>query len=258
MSGVTRRRALLPVHPRGWWFDLLLVAGFAALTLALARGHLLGLDQGVADWSDANRPAPLYWASRVLNYLGQGGQVLLPLAVLLAAAVAWRRRSLRPFLPVAAAFLLTYLTIGPLKLWLERAAPHSPLADRVEILNDLPPGEYGLSYPSGHVANAIAWYGVIALLAGALLRALDRPPLPPAAAVAIRVLPPAIVFCTTTYLAFHWITDSVAGLLLGVVLTRLLSRIPYDDIPLPGLPAGWSRSAGLTRAVSDVPTRAGR
>jgi membrane-associated phospholipid phosphatase len=71
------------------------------------------------------------------------------------------------------------------------------------------------------------------------------------------VLPPAIVFCTTTYLAFHWITDSVAGLLLGVVLTRLLSRIPYDDIPLPGLPAGWSRSAGLTRAVSDVPTRAG-
>jgi membrane-associated phospholipid phosphatase len=257
-SGVMRRRTLLPVRPRGWWFDLLLVAGFVALTLVLANGYLLGLDRTVADWSDANRPAPLYWASRVLNYLGQGGQVLMPLAVLLAAAVAWRRRSVRPFLPVVAAFLLTYLTIGPLKLWLERAAPHSLLADRVEILNDLPPGEYGLSYPSGHVANAIAWYGVIALLVGALLRALDRPPLPPSAAVAIRVLPPAVVFCTTTYLAFHWITDSVAGLLLGVVLTRLLARIPYDDVPLPELPGGWGRSAGLTPPPSGAPATDGR
>jgi membrane-associated phospholipid phosphatase len=244
---VTRRRgwALRPVHPRGWWFDLALVAGVVALTIALARGHLLGFDQAVADWVDAHRPAPLYWVARVLNYLGQGGQVLMPLAVLLAAAVAWRRRSVRPALVIAAAFVLTYVTIGPLKVWLARAAPHSRLADRAEILNDLPPAEYGLSYPSGHVANALVWYGAIALLAAALLRSLDRGPLSPAAVTAIRVLPPAIVFCTTTYLAFHWITDSVAGLLLGLVLTRLLARIDWDGIPLPALRDGWSRRAEL-------------
>jgi membrane-associated phospholipid phosphatase len=213
-----------------------------ALTLALARGHLLGLDQAVADWVDAHRPAPLYWAARVLNYLGQGGQVLMPLAVLLAGALAWRRRSVRPALVIVAAFLLTYVTIGPLKVWLARAAPHSPLADRAEILNDLPPAEYGLSYPSGHVANALVWYGVIAVLAAALLRSLDRKPLGPAAVTAIRVVPPAVVFCTTTYLAFHWITDSVAGLLLGLVLTRLLTRIDWDKIPLR---TTWSGPAGL-------------
>jgi membrane-associated phospholipid phosphatase len=247
INGVTRRRGwtLLPVHPRGWWFDLVLVAGFAALTFALARGHLLALDLAVADWADAHRPGPLYWIARAFNYLGQGGQVLMPLALLLAGAVAWRRRTVRPLLVFAAAFVLTYLTIGPLKVWFERAAPHSKLADKAEIFNDLPPAEYGLGYPSGHVANALVWYGVIALLAGALLRSLDRPPLSPAALRAVLVLPPAIVFCTTTYLAFHWITDSVAGLLLGLVLTRLLARIPWDDIALPALRTGWSGPAGL-------------
>jgi hypothetical protein len=83
------------------------------------------------------------------------------------------------------------------------------------------------------------------VLLNALLRSLERPVLRPWAYAALRVLPPAIVFCTTTWLAFHWITDSVAGLLLGLVLTRLLARIPWDAIPLPGLPRGWDRPAGL-------------
>ena len=68
----------------GWWFDAVLLVAFVALTYALARGHLLGLDRQVADWADQHRPAVLYWPARVLNYLGQGGQVLMPVAVLLA------------------------------------------------------------------------------------------------------------------------------------------------------------------------------
>jgi membrane-associated phospholipid phosphatase len=235
------------VGRRGWWaVDLVLIGAFVALTVALARGHLLGLDQSIAAWADQHRPWPLRWAAVVLNFLGQGGWVLMPLSGLLAIAVAWRRRSIRPFLPAAGAFLLTGLTIGPLKLWLDRAAPHSEIADKVTLLNhDLPAGEYAEGYPSGHVANAIIWYGVIALLLAALLRSLDRPPLPPQVILAIRVLPPAIVFCTTTYLAWHWITDSVAGLLLGLLLTRLLSRIPWDAVRLPALRGGWDRAAGL-------------
>jgi hypothetical protein len=240
-----RRWVLLPVRPAGWWFDLVLLAGFVALTAVLAGGHLLAADQAIADWMYAHQPAPLYWIARVLNYLGQGGQVLMPLAVILGAAVAWRRRSVRPLLVIAGAFVLTYVTIGPLKLWFDRAAPASTLPDRVEIFNDLPPGEYGLSYPSGHVANAIVWYGVIALLLVALLRSLDRPPLRPSAAVAIRVVPPTVVFCTTTFLAFHWLTDSLAGLLLGLVLNRLMARVPWDAIALPALRDGWNRPADL-------------
>lgn len=245
MRTETRRGWLLPVRPRGWWFDLLLLAGFVALTAALAGGHLLAVDERVADWAGDHRPTPLYWVLRVLNYLGQGGQVLMPVAILLAGLVAWRRRSVRPLLVFAAGFVLTAVTIGPLKIWLDRAAPAFKGPDSLVLFNPHASGSLAMSYPSGHVANALVWYGVIALLLGALLRALDRPPLPARAHAALRVLPPAIVFCTTTWLAFHWITDSVAGLLLGLILTRLLARIPWDAIPLPRLPRGLDGPAGL-------------
>lgn len=232
---MSRRTGAPPpeVRPRGWWFDALLLAGFAALTAALAAGWLLDVDSAVAHWADRHRPRPLYWIARVLNFLGQGGWVLLPLSGGLAVTLGWRTRSIRPLLMVAAALLLTSATIGPLKLWTNRAAPRSELVDRVELFNDLPPGEYGESYPSGHVANAIVWYAVIALLLATLLRDLGRPDLPPGVRRAVRLVPPAVVFCTTTYLSYHWLTDSVAGLLLGVLLHRLLSRVRFDDVPLP-------------------------
>ena len=241
----TGRGRLLPVRPRGWWFDLALLAGFVALTVALAQGHLLTLDERVAEWSGEHRPIPVYWLLRVLNYLGQGGQVLMPIALGLAALVAWRRQSIRPLLVFAGVFVLTYLTIGPLKIWLDRAAPAFDGQDRLVLFNPYAAGAEAMSYPSGHVANALAWYGVIAVLLNALLRSLDRPVLSARAYAALRVLPPAIVFVTTTWLAFHWITDSVAGLLLGLILTRLLARVPWDALKLPGLPRGWDRSAGL-------------
>jgi membrane-associated phospholipid phosphatase len=238
--------ASLRVRPGGWWFDLVLLALFVALTAALADGHLLALDLHVADWVDQHRPPPLHWAAAVLNYLGQGGKVLTPVAIVLATLVAWRRRSVRPLLVFAAAFALTYVTIGPLKVWLDRAAPGFAGPARAVLFNPAASGADAISYPSGHVANALVWYGAIALFVSALLRSAGRPPLTPRAYAAFRVLPPAIVFCTTTYLAYHWITDSVAGLLLGLLLTRLMARVPWDDIPLRGVPDRWDRPAGLS------------
>lgn len=247
---VRRRARLRPVRPAGWWFDVLLLAALAALTIGLARGQLLNVDLAVREWAAAHRPDAAYWIARVVNFLGQGGSVLMPVAGALAVAVGVRARSVRPLLVVAAAFALTYLTIGPLKVWTDRAAPSSglPPEESVRIFNTLPPGEYSMGYPSGHVANAIVWYGVIALLLAALLRTLGRPDAPPAVFRAIRILPPAIVFCATTYLGFHWLTDSVAGLLLGLVLDRLLARVPWDDVPLPAVPGGLARPAVFTSA----------
>jgi membrane-associated phospholipid phosphatase len=235
-------------RPRSWWPDLCFAGAFVLLTVLLATGRLLGLDAALADWADAHRPAPLYWTARVLNYLGQGGQVLMPVAILLAAAVVWRSRSIRPLLLFAAAFVLTYVTIGPLKIWLQRAAPAFTGPDRTHLFNDAAVGSLGMSYPSGHVANALVWYGVIAVLLGALTGGLS-----PRTLVALRVLPPVIVFCTTTYLSFHWITDSIAGLFLGLVLTRLMARVPWDTLPLPYLRNGWERPASLS---PDVPAAA--
>lgn len=243
-TAVRGKVQLRPVRPAGWWFDALLLAAFAALTLALAEGQLHDLDLAVSDWAYAHDPTPLYWTARVLNLLGQGGWLLMPVSGALALAVAWRRHSVRPLLLVGAAFLLTALTIGPLKLWTDRAAPSAtvkdpflPPGEAVEIFNQLPAGAYSMSYPSGHVANAIVWYGVIAVL----LTALTAGRLSPVAYRLVRFAPPAILLVTTTYLNFHWVTDGLAALMLGLVLDRLLHRVPWDDLPLPGALRDWNR-----------------
>lgn len=232
------------VRPAGWWFDALLLVALAALTVALAGGPLLSLDLQVRDWADEHRPDAAYWVARTVNFLGQGGWLLTPVAAGLGVAVGLRTRSVRPLLVVAAALVLTYLTIGPMKLLLTRGYPHTTELPHPERLFSDPAA--GHAYPSGHVVNAIVWYGVIALLLAALLRTLGRPDAPPALYRAIRAIPLAAVFCSTTYLGFHWLTDSFAGLLLGLFLDRLLTRVPWDDIRLPALPAGAHRPGVFT------------
>jgi len=34
------------------------------------------------------------------------------------------------------------------------------------------------------------------------------------------------------YLGYHWLFDTVAGVLLGLLLDRIIYRTPWDDLPL--------------------------
>jgi membrane-associated phospholipid phosphatase len=238
-----------PVRPAGWWFEGLLLVSLAALTTALAAGYLLDLDLAVRDWCDTHRPTALYWVARAANLLGQGTPLAV-ISLLLAAVLVWRRHSVRPLLPVFAAELLTNLTLGPFKLASDRAAPHAdrlpPFVAHPEALGSQ---DAGLSYPSGHVVNTIVWYGVLAVLLAPWLGRAGRR--------LLRVVPPAAVCVTTTYLGFHWFTDTVAGLLLGLLLDRIMRRVCWDAVPLgrrlaatgwagPGLPKGTGPAAQLT------------
>lgn len=220
-----------------WWPDLLLLAGFAALTVALVQGHLLTLDQRVADWALDHQPRIPYWTARVFNYLGQGGQILTPVGLILTGVLFYRTRSVRALFPFIAAYVVTYLTIGPMKLYFDRAAPRYDGPYKTEMFNPVAGGDEARSFPSGHMGNSLVWYAVFGILIAALLRrTLTRWEF-----FAIRVLPVTIVFITTVYTGFHWLTDSVAGLLLGLVLARLVERIPWNTIPLPR--RGWSGPA---------------
>ena len=69
------------------------------------------------------------------------------------------------------------------------------------------------------MVNTIVWYGVLALLLAPWLNRTAR--------LWLRIAPPVIVFVTTVYLDFHWLTDSIAGVLLGVFIDRLLVRVPW-------------------------------
>jgi membrane-associated phospholipid phosphatase len=224
-----------PVRPAGWWFDLLLLAGFAVLTALLGAGILLDLDKTVSSWCYDHRTDYAYWLARTFNFLGNGGPLTV-ICLLIAIALGARLRSIRPVLPVVAAFLLTGFAILPIKVWTNRAAPGSTLPNAVELFNQLPPGEYGRSYPSGHLVNAVVWYGVLALLVA--------PWLTPTLRRVLRFAPPAIVFVTTVYLNFHWLTDSFAGLLAGVFLDRLLTRARWGELPRSGQVDHGDRSRG--------------
>jgi hypothetical protein len=211
-----------PVKPAGWWFDALLVGGFALITILLAaKTPLLHVDTAVRDFVDAHRPKWADTTLRAFNRLGQGGQVLTPLAVIVALLMARARHTVRPFLLVVGAFVITYVTIGPLKLWTDRTAPSDHKVPNPELLFHYDPG---LSYPSGHVVNAIVWYGVLATLLTGVLG--------PRVVTAIRYTVPLVLVFTTTWLSFHWITDGLAALLLGLFLQRILQRIPWDAVPL--------------------------
>jgi membrane-associated phospholipid phosphatase len=142
----------------------------------------------------------------------------------LALLVARRARSLRPLLVPILTFGLTTAVTYVFKFGVDRAAPRSPLPHAVEL------GSGGESYPAGHLVVAIVWYGAIVAL-------LDRlVVLPRWLRIVIRVAPPIIVTATTIYVRFHWLTDDLAGIMLGALLDRLLGRLP-SGLPPP-------RSAG--------------
>lgn len=232
------------VVPATWWFDVVLIVAFTALTLALAYGHLLSLDVAVSDWCRDHQPRSPHWLARAGNLLGQGGAFTL-VSLALAGFWAWRRHSIRPFLPVVMAFALTFATVTVLKDATARAAPRTPITTTVPHPEQF--GSGGVSYPSGHLTNALVWYGVLALLLCPWLTVRWR--------WVIRIVPPAVLSVTTVYLQFHWLSDTVAGLLLGSFLWRLIGRVTWDDVPLPGWIArrGWAEPAGLSAGGSHHP-----
>ena len=125
-------------------------------------------------------------------------------------------RTARPVLLVLLTAAASYVVVVPLKVWTDRSAPHAPWPEAVKLFAH----DAGWSYPSGHVVNTLIWYPVLVLLTE---RALRRP----MAALPRRVVlvaPVVVVFAAVTYLGYHWITDCVAGVLLGSALALVLRR----------------------------------
>lgn len=217
---------------RGWWLEAALVAILALITLAAARGWTAEVDLAVRDAMREGEVPLFYWIARGLNYLGQGSILTWAFAFLLSAYLFWRSRDGRDpwkvflrrldawkvFLPWVTAFALTYFITGPLKIWSMRDSPNSLLPNAVEFFNHA--ATYNHSYPSGHVVNAIVWWGVIVMLASRIRPLADRLPV-----TLVRLAPPVIVFCTTIYLNFHWLTDNLAAIAIGLFIDRIIHRL---------------------------------
>jgi membrane-associated phospholipid phosphatase len=216
--------------PASWWPDVLMLLGVVALSsLLLWPSPLVHLDIWVRDWSLAHQPVWAFHVADTARYVGQGTPLAM-IALGLALITAWRYRTVRPILVHLALWFGSSLVIKAGKEWMERVAPRFPD-------NTLPPPyvdangavlftqlEPSASYPSGHAANTAIWFAFVVFLLGMHLTHRQR--------MVLFVAPPIILLISQTYLVYHWLTDTPAGYLLGMLAIRLVERVPWGTVPL--------------------------
>lgn len=181
-------------------WGLALTASFALVTL-LFLGPLQAVDV------ELNRPWRQSWPElrdpvRLVVRLGQRA-VCLPLLFAVAVYAARRARSWRPVVLSVVAVVTLNLAVGLLKLATGRDTPRTGDPD---FFQD------GIIYPSGHSANAVLVYGLAAYLAYRFLP--DRPLLARGLLVLTIGVSLAMLGCSL-YLRTHWLSDLVAGWLVG-------------------------------------------
>ncbi|MEP6599524.1 MAG: phosphatase PAP2 family protein, partial [Actinomycetota bacterium] len=189
-----------------WWLVVLAAAVFVAVTVDVIHGGLLSqLDAAVSRRMRAldlvHRPVkPVIYP---LTLFGQRGTVL-GVTVPIACWLSWRSRSVEPLLRYAVALLCLLAVVTAAKSSVTRPPPSA--VPGVPSPHD--------SYPSGHIANAVAIWGVIAACAartglrGVAMGCLN----------VVRVAGPLAVFAGMTLLNYHWLSDFVGGACIGVVL----------------------------------------
>ena len=219
---------------------MLAVAGgaalvFTALLLAVTvhRGPLPG-DGTVRDWFDTVSNADNRDLVLPLARLG-ARETLVPLLLAGGLLLWWRRRSPGPLLLLAGSYVGMAMVVGPAKKLLHRPEPF-----------DLP-GDIGRSFPSGHAAQAILVYGMLAALL------LAGPPVSARLRAAATVLPPvasAAVGFAVLFRNAHWLSDMVAGYAIGLAWLA-------GPLALAGLHAPWL--LGRPRQlVASLPEPSGR
>jgi undecaprenyl-diphosphatase len=164
----------------------------APMTTVAAIGRI---DQAVYDWVERIRVAPLTWLFRALNVIG-GGIVTIPLRAVALGVLAARRRW-HAFAAFALTWVTAEVTLFYLKRWFDRGRPPDALVETV-----------GASFPSGHAVAGAAT--AVALVLAFFLPAPER-----RRWEWIAVGFAFLMAFSRVYLGAHWLSDVVAGVLLG-------------------------------------------
>jgi membrane-associated phospholipid phosphatase len=192
-----------------------IAAVIAALTAAvfvlaanrLALSHIQRVDSAWLRLMVSGQNTPVTVVAKVFNILGLV-YVTLPVRLAVAGYLAFRRQwwHLAAF---AAAVLLSETLIGPVKAAYDRARPPGSLV-----------ATSGASFPSGHaIATSVTVFAaVIALVPTGRRRVAWG-----LAAAGFALL----MGLSRAYLGAHWLSDAIAGLLLGTSCA-LLAAVVVD------------------------------
>ena len=210
----SRSAPVIGVGRPPWWVLLLSALVTLGVTVDLLnRGWLERMDLRVSEvvsvWD--LRHSDAYWGVWAFTQAGGRGFIL----IVLAALVGWlavRRRTLVPLVRVLMALALLTAVVYAFKYGTGRTAPAYP-------------GSFfhrdGASSPSGHVAHAVLMWGV------ARWQAVEfgLPPWAQRTAWLLSVLGPVSTGVAMVALDFHWVTDAVVGLAVGLLLLGVVHAL---------------------------------
>jgi membrane-associated phospholipid phosphatase len=134
--------------------------------------------------------------------------------IITAILIGRRFKSWRPINLSILALLLLNLTVGASKLLFGRTKPHSGF--------DLVFTDSGLSYPSGHAANAVLTWGIIAYL---IFRYSHKEPFEGMRLTWFVSIITIGVCIASLYRNTHWFSDLLGGLFIGSALLVLIIAI---------------------------------
>ena len=214
-----------------------LVLIYVVLTVGVLIGSDVdGMDTLVYRWA-VTKPFPgLYGLLWWWVLLGQRA-ICCAVAAIWFAWVGLRRRDVRPLITFVVVTLVLNVTIGVVKLAVGRLGPLQLGQDAAKIgasrvFDD------GTIFPSGHTANAVVIWGLMALLATRHRRVW----------AAIAAVLAVTVGLSTIYLGTHWVSDVVAGWAAGgLVLLAVPLMTPVVDrlerLVVRVVPQRWHRAA---------------
>lgn len=213
-------RAVAPENPRSVIivvFAAVVFAGLAALINIAVRagtgGEISNLDISVASLMRESRNAPADEIMTVITMLGDT-VVMTALAVTIVLWLVWHK-AYRAAWAAGIAIAATKLFELALKYGLHRARP-TELAYA---------GASEYSFPSGHATMAAVIFGILAVLVSHAMGRWGR-----ALVYAICGLAVVAIAYSRIYLGAHWLTDVLAGLLFGAVMTAAFG-VAIEAIP---------------------------
>lgn len=227
-----------------------LVVTFAVVTL-FAAGPFQQLDARMNQrWLVDYAPGLEPFFQDVLDRVA-GQAVCLPVLLLAAIIAAYKSGSWRPLIIAGVAEIAFYVGIGGLKALLARPAP---VMGQTEFFTG---GLFGfegrgISYPSGHAAEAVLIYGAAAYL---LIRySAEGSRLATVLRWAVVLI--AINSVVTSFLlGWHWASDLVAGIIAGGMALRTVVWLDRRVLPYADTPAVTEVQAGLddSEPADEVP-----
>ena len=166
----------------------------------MSHDGLARLDPRAASFAAHHRFEWGTWLAEGITWLGSSF-VLIPLIAVLGGYFVIRRRDWTPLIRLAVALggAIGLYNLG--KLVVDRPRP----PERFRVGSVVPGG----SFPSGHSAEALAVWGMMAVLAAVLLTRRRWVPIVVAALVVL------LVGVSRVYLDAHWLTDVLAGYAAG-------------------------------------------